>query len=289
MGEMLRRIVGKRIAYTQTLAPDLPLILADKSMIEQIVLNLVVNARDAMTTGQLALSTFSLQVGPAEAAADKEARLGPAVCLQVADTGIGMSEQTIAHIFEPFFTTKAAGKGTGLGLSTVYSIVKQHKGWLTVKSEIDKGTTFSLYFPALDQSAVTAPSASAPSLSGHGETILLVEDEAALRGMAETILSGFNYRVLAAASGPDALQVWEKHRDEIHMLFTDIVMPQGMTGIDLAEKLLQDRPELKVIYTSGYRLEEIPRSMLIRETGHFVPKPYIPSVLARTLRQVLET
>lgn len=288
MGQMLRRILGRDIVYQERLDPAALPILGDRCLMEQVILNLVINARDATQKGELTIETADCCISLADCRLNKEAVEGRAVRLRITDTGSGMSEETVAKIFEPFFTTKAAGKGTGLGLPTVYGIVKQHNGWLTVKSEIDKGTTFDLYFPALENpEAITTARNEAPP-AGGGETILVVEDETALREMARTILNGFNYRVLTAASGPEAIQVWEKHKDEIAMLFTDIVMPHGMTGIDIGEKFHQENAALKIIYTSGYRLDAIPKSMKIRETGAFVPKPYIPSNLAKVIRQVLD-
>jgi two-component system, cell cycle sensor histidine kinase and response regulator CckA len=289
MGEMLGRILGRSIIYKQKLSPDLPPILADKSMMEQVILNLAINARDAMSRGTLTIETTACVITEDDCLANKEAHPGPAVRLRVSDTGAGMTEETIAQAFEPFFTTKSEGKGTGLGLYTVYGIVKQHKGWLTVKSKIDKGTSFALYFPALANSEIASISTTEPPLSGGGETILLVEDEVALREMARTILTGFNYRIITAGCGPEAIEVWEKHKDEISMLFTDIVMPKGLSGIDIGEKFHQEKPSLRILYTSGYQLDAIPRSMKIRETGTFIPKPYIPSDLAKVIRQVLDS
>lgn len=289
MGEMLRRIAGKRIHYRQRLAPNLQPILADKNMLEQLILNLTINARDAMVTGNLTIETQNLAITARETLANEEAIEGPAICLRVTDTGAGMDETTLVQIFEPFFTTKSEGKGTGLGLSTAYTVVKQHKGWIRVKSGIDQGTCFRIYFPALDESGpISDPTTEAPP-AGGGETVLLVEDETALREMAGTILEGYNYRVLSAASGPEAIEIWQEYQDEIDLLFTDIVMPHGLSGIDIGEKFYREKPSLKIIYTSGYRLDAIPKSMKIKESGIFIPKPYIPSSLARIIRETLNT
>lgn len=288
MGEMLRRIVGNRIHYHQKLDPELRMILADKNMIEQLILNLSINARDAMMTGNLRIETFGCEITAGDCLRNEEATEGLATALRISDTGAGMDEETLAKIFEPFFTTKSEGKGTGLGLSTAYTVVKQHKGWITVESKLGKGTAFTVFFPALDEtsSSVTATIETTPT--GGGETILLVEDENALREMASTILQGYNYRILAAASGPEAIEIWEEHKDEIDLLFTDIVMPMGLSGIDIGERFRNEKPSLKVIYTSGYRLDAIPKSMKIRSTGVFIPKPYIPSSLAKVIRDTFQ-
>lgn len=288
MGEMLRRIVGKRIHYHQNLDSELRPILADKNMIEQLILNLAINARDAMVSGTLTIETFACEFTADECLSNEEATEGPATGIRIADTGSGMDESTMAKIFEPFFTTKCEGKGTGLGLSTAYTVVKQHKGWITVKSKIDKGTTFTVYFPALNESVSSSTTALDSPLTGGGETILLVEDENALREMASTILTGYNYRVLSAASGPEAIKIWEEHNEEIALLFTDIVMPLGLSGIDIGEKFQDEKPSLKIIYTSGYRLDAIPKSMKIKNSGIFIPKPYIPSNLAKVIRETLD-
>lgn len=288
MGEMIDRIVGKEIQYHQDLDPDVSPILADKNMIEQLILNLAINARDAMASGQLRIATRSCEITAEECLVNNEAIQGLATQLQISDTGFGMDEETLAQIFEPFFTTKSDGKGTGLGLSTAYSVVKQHKGWITVKSEVDKGTTFKVFFPVLKESDPISSSTPDSPPTGRGETILLVEDENALREMATTILTGYNYHVLSASSGPEAIDLWATHKDSIAMLFTDIVMPHGYSGIDIGERFYKERPSLKIIYTSGYRLDAIPRSMKMKESGIFIPKPYIPSALAKLIRDTLD-
>lgn len=289
MGEMLQRIVGQQVVYKQRLDPSIGQILADKNMLEQLILNLIINARDAMRSGTLRIETRACEITASDCLSNKEAIEGPATCLEISDTGSGMDEATVSHIFEPFFTTKCEGKGTGLGLSTVYSVVKQHKGWISVTSAVGRGTSFHVYFPVLGEPSPASKHPPEVPPTGKGETILLVEDENALRQMATAILTGYNYRILTAASGLEAVEVWNQHKDDISMLFTDIVMPQSLSGIDIGERFLQEKPSLKVIYTSGYSLNVIPKSIMIRRSGIFIPKPYTPSVLAKVIRQTLDS
>ncbi|HLS28078.1 MAG TPA: response regulator [Opitutales bacterium] len=288
MEKMLRRIVGRRIEYQQKLSPKVRLIEADKSMIEQLILNLAINARDAMFTGKLTIETFCQELSAEECADNEDATPGLVCGLRISDTGCGIADDVLSRIFEPFFTTKSEEKGTGLGLSSASAVVKQHNGWMTVKSEIDKGTTFTVYFPALKDCCPKPPPESLPPISGNGETILLVEDENSLREMTSMILTGYNYNVLPAASGPEAIEIWSKHSDEIAILFTDMVMPHGLTGIDLGNQFRKEKPSLKILYTSGYGLDSIQKSSAIEDSGKFIPKPYIPSKLAKLIREILD-
>jgi CheY-like chemotaxis protein len=211
------------------------------------------------------------------------------VCLSVTDTGGGISPEILPHVFEPFFTTKAIGKGTGLGLATVYGIVKQHEGWIEVTSQLGKGTTFDVFLPvSAHGGAKIEDTATEEAPRGGTETILVVEDEPPVRDLVSTILTTFGYRVLEAATGADALEIWAKHKQGIDLLLTDIVMPDGMTGRDLAEKVRAEKPELKVIFTSGYNSEIVGKDFVIHEELNYLQKPYVPKKLARVVRNCLD-
>jgi PAS domain S-box-containing protein len=288
--KMLRRILGEDIALQFSCGGNLPSVRADVGMMEQVVMNLAVNARDAMPQGgQLAISLTSANLGPADVSANPEARPGRFVCLAVADTGCGMDAATINHIFEPFFTTKDVGKGTGLGLASVYGIVKQHDGWIEVSSQPRRGTTFKVFLPAVAASTEPATATSElPGTQGHGETLLVVEDEPALRDLACHILRRYGYRVLSATNGVEALDLWARHSGEIDLMVTDMVMPGGVGGADLALQAQAQKPRLRVIYTSGYSTEIAQATPLLREGSRFLPKPYTPSTLAAFVRACLD-
>jgi CheY-like chemotaxis protein len=211
------------------------------------------------------------------------------VRLRVADTGCGMDATTLAHIFEPFFTTKEVGKGTGLGLATVYGIVKQHDGWLEVASEPGHGTTFDIFFPAGNEMAVAGKKEIAPAttVTGGTENILIVEDEPVLREMARDILESCGYQILEATSGKDALDVWSRNTG-IDLLLTDMVMPEGVSGVELADKLLAAKPGLKIIFTSGYTADEVSPEVLARTRAQFLQKPYTHASLAKAVRDCLD-
>ncbi len=288
---MLQRVLGEHISLKCQNAPQLPPIYADIGMMEQVLLNLVINARDAMPRGgTLTISTAEECFGPDIQADNPKARPGHFVRLSVRDTGTGIAPAIINRIFEPFFTTKEVGKGTGLGLATVYGILKQHEGWIDVESQLNVGTTFNLYYPcAVKTVEKSAKESASGSVVRKGtETILVVEDEPALRDLVVNILTLYGYGVYSAASGPEALQLWNKHRDEIAMLLTDMVMPEGMTGRELAEKLLQDNPKLKVIYTSGYSPGMAGKDIAMLDGFNFLPKPYPPTKLAQLVRECLD-
>lgn len=287
--QMLQRFMGEHIALEIHPASNLPSIYGDTGMIEQILMNLAVNARDAMPKGgRLIVRTSLRQFGKDLTRKNPEAREGCFVCLSVTDTGCGMDEKTLNRIFEPFFTTKEVGKGTGLGLATVYGIVKQHNGWVEVESEPQKGTTFTIYLPANENKS--SPKIAIPSqLSAQGgqETILVVEDEPALRMLVVEILQLYGYRVYDAASGLLALNVWKEHQDKIDLLLTDMVMPDGISGRELAERLHKEKPALKVIYTSGYSPGMAGKDTALLTGFNFLPKPYPPSRLAEVVRACL--
>jgi signal transduction histidine kinase/HAMP domain-containing protein/ActR/RegA family two-component response regulator len=291
LSKMLKRVLGETIMLEFNPPAELPLVQADTGMIEQVLLNLVVNARDAMPEGgTLTISTSQVEMSDAYVETHPEARLGAFVCLRVSDSGCGMDATTITHIFEPFFTTKEVGKGTGLGLATVYGIVKQHEGWIEVSSEVGKGSTFNVLFPA-SSAPVKAPSPEsqvATVVQGGQETILVVEDELVLRDMAHLILQDCGYRVLGASSGAEALQVWEQNPNSIDLVLTDVVMPGGMSGRDLAMKLVGSHPRLKIIFASGYNVEEINTDFFRGGGATFLQKPYTRVALAKAVRAALD-
>ena len=289
--KMLNRIIGEDIRL-ECQCEGRPCVRADVGMIEQVVLNLVVNSRDAMPSGgHLQISTRTVRVDEAFVAAHPEARTGEFVCLRVADTGAGIAPANLAKIFEPFFTTKEVGKGTGLGLATVYGIVNQHQGWVGVTSEIGKGTVFEIFLPALP--VPEAPAQSPPSVSpirGGGETILLVEDDDAVRLVTRQVLEGFGYRIVEAASGHKALDMWPKLEAPIHLLVTDMVMPDGVSGRQLVDQLRQSAPKLTAIFLSGYSFSAIgdDSDFLRRPNNHFIQKPYDTRTLADVIRKCLD-
>jgi signal transduction histidine kinase/ActR/RegA family two-component response regulator len=291
MTKMLQRLIGEDITLGFHPPAELPAVLGDSGMMEQVVMNLSVNARDAMPRG----GTLTIEVGTFRVVEDyiaihPEAHVGNFVRLRVSDTGIGMDSNTLAHIFEPFFTTKEIGKGTGLGLATVYGIVKQHDGWLEVSSEPNCGTIFDIFFPAESQMAVAAPAetVSQAPVAGGTETILIVEDEAVLREMARDILEECGYKILEASSGREALETARQQTDKIDLLLTDMVMPEGVSGVELAEKLLAQQSDLKIIFTSGYTAHEVSPEILARTHGLFLQKPYSHASLAKTVRDCLD-
>jgi len=290
VSQMLRRVLGEDISLQVNFAPNVPIIHADHGMIEQILMNLAVNSRDAMPQGgHLIISTSTRVIDAAYIQRNPEALPGDAICLAVADTGCGITAEDLTHIFEPFFTTKSVGKGTGLGLATVYGIVKQHSGWITVQSEPEKGTTFQIYFPS-NQKKNVKPELSTETvmLRGGSETILLVEDESPVRYLVKEILKKLGYAILEAESGVAALKVWKLHRDKIHLLLTDMVMPDGISGRELAEIVQFDRPDIKVIFTSGYNAEIVGKDFALHEGLNFLQKPYPPKKLAKVVRDCLD-
>jgi two-component system, cell cycle sensor histidine kinase and response regulator CckA len=290
IGKMLRRILGEDIDIVQVLAPDLGVVRADPSQIEQVFMNLVVNARDAMPHGgKLTIETANVEIDEEYASRHVAVTPGPHVQLVVTDTGCGMDEQTKARIFEPFFTTKDKGKGTGLGLSTVYGIVKQSGGNIWVYSEPGHGTTFRIYLPREPSATATAVKAPAVLMPATGtETVLVVEDEQALRKVASRSLAAAGYTVLAAADGDEALRTAAQHAGDIHLLLTDVVMPR-MNGRALAQELSKTRPKLKVVYMSGYTDNAIVHHGVLDAGTHFIGKPFTATDLTRKVREVLDS
>jgi signal transduction histidine kinase/ActR/RegA family two-component response regulator/HAMP domain-containing protein len=291
MSKMLERLLGETIRLEFLPSAELWLVQGDAGMIEQIVMNLAVNARDAMPRGgSLTIGLETVSIDSAYAEMHPQSWIGDFVRLRVTDTGCGMDDATLTRIFEPFFTTKEVGKGTGLGLATIYGIVKQHDGWIEVTSELGKGSTFEVFFPAGGRIVRTAgDKGNVPGLvAGGNETVLIVEDEPVLRDMARLILEERGYRLLEASSGRDALDVWKRSPAGIDLLLTDIVLPNGISGVDLAGRLLDKQPRLKVVFTSGYTVNEINEKFLLRHNALFLQKPYTHADLAKTIRNCLD-
>lgn len=290
MTRMLGRILGEDIALQFNYSPNLPLVHADVGMVEQVLLNLAVNSRDAMPLGgRLAIRISVLEVGTGDLIKHPAGGAGRFVCLSMIDTGCGIEPENLPHIFEPFFTTKEVGRGTGLGLATVYGILKQHQGWVEVESELNVGTTFHVFFPGSEEIAGAAEeTAVQPAVPGGTETILVVEDEHPVRDLVCKILKAYGYRVLEATTGTTALEVWREHRETVDLLLTDIVMPDGMTGRDLAEKVQADKPGLKAIFTSGYSADIVGKDFILQEGLNFLQKPYPPQKLASAIRKCLD-
>jgi CheY-like chemotaxis protein len=289
MTGMLRRLIGEDIEISLVLAPTLSLALADHGQLEQVVMNLVVNARDAMPGGGL-VTIATVDVELEKASFLREAVMqGRYVMLSVTDTGSGMTDETKRHLFEPFFTTKDSGKGTGLGLSTTYGIVKQSNGYIWADSELGHGTTFKVYLPhATRQATVERVNTKVPApIKRTSETVLLVEDEAGVRVLSTRILQNAGYRVLEAANGDDAARVFAQHADSIDLLVTDVVMP-GCGGPELLTRLQHRSPAVRVLYMSGYTEQSAAHQAGIDAGTPFVQKPFTAAELVRKVREVLD-
>jgi len=287
--KMLRRLIGEDVALATVLDPTIGLVKADPGQIEQVIMNLVINARDAMPEGgKLTIETGNVELDESYARVHADARPGHFVMLAVSDTGCGMDEAIRARIFEPFFTTKEAGKGTGLGLAMVYGIVNQSGGSIYVYSERGQGTTFKIYLPLVDAKSTSGTSQTElAKVSSGKETLLIVEDEGAVRAMTRQVLETCGYRILEAGHGAEAIQVCEQSQNPIHLLVTDVVMP-GIGGRQLAETLRSKHPELKVLYLSGYTDDAVVRHGVLEAGTNFLQKPFTPTSLAQKVRQVLD-
>jgi len=290
--KMLRRLLREDISLELRMASSPLWLDADASMMEQVVMNLVVNARDAMPTGgRLTLSTQAVAF-TAEALPERsEARPGNFVCICVADTGHGMDASTRERIFEPFFTTKGLGKGTGLGLATVYGIVKQHRGWIDVESTPNQGSVFRVFYPAAPPPEVSSTSKDksdeAVEHRGLRETILLVEDNPLVCKTMAATLRRLNYEVVTAPDSTEAMRLWPEHRQRIRLLLTDMVMPNGSSGLELARRLRANRPDLPVIIMSGHSQELLEGGLL--NDMLFLPKPCGMPALAEALQKSLRS
>jgi len=290
LDKLLRRLLAETVEMKTIASRDVGAVKADPSQIEQVIMNLVVNARDAMPNGgRILIETSNVDLDDTYAQDHATVRPGRYVMLAVTDTGIGMTSDTVAHIFEPFYTTKESGRGTGLGLSTVYGIVKQSGGYIWVYSEPGKGTTFKVYLPRVEERVEVSSSAEipAPAARDGKETILLVEDEPAVRELTRMVLSRRGYSVLEALNPADAERLAGSHRSEIHLLLTDVVMP-GMSGHELANRLTARHGNLRVLYMSGYTDNVIAEDGTLEEGVAFLQKPFTPQVLAQKVRETLD-
>jgi two-component system, cell cycle sensor histidine kinase and response regulator CckA len=285
---LFKHLLGDELLLRFRFAPRLPIINADPTMIEQVIMNLVVNARDAMPKGgELGIHTDFVEIDPAYVKSHPEASPGHHVCLTVSDTGCGMDLATRTRIFEPFFTTKDLGKGTGLGLATVYGIVKQHKGWLEVTSEVDKGSMFKVYIPSEKPAEPSGTGFNSLASSGPRKTILIVEDEPGVAELARVVLQEDGFRVLEASDGLGALQIWHDNSGNIDLLLTGINMPHGMSGVDLADNLRALKPELRLVYMSGGNPEGVMSDLQSGDDAVFLAKPFSPAHLQQTVGALL--
>ncbi|HEY0005591.1 MAG TPA: PAS domain S-box protein [Pyrinomonadaceae bacterium] len=287
--KMLSRLIGEDIDWRAVLGPDLGCVKADPGQMEQVIVNLVVNARDAMPNGgKLTIETENVNLDEAYAQYHVTVEPGYYVMLTISDNGCGMSGETRARIFEPFFTTKEEGKGTGLGLSTVYGIVKQSKGNIWVYSEIGEGTTFKIYLPRVEEEVDNLQQSQHPQMNAQGtETLMLAEDDEMVRQIARRILEMSGYQVLEASNGPEALVLLEQYKQPIHLMLTDVIMP-GMSGHDIAEQAARLRPEMIILYMSGYTKDAIVHHGVLNEGVNFIEKPFTPYGLASKVREVLD-
>ena len=287
--KMLKRLLGEHIETVFNQSTEPAWVEADPGMLEQLLMNLCVNARDAMPKGgMLRLSTCLLSLEAEAARRHPDARAGRFVCLRVVDDGCGMEASTLKRIFEPFFTTKEAGKGTGLGLATVHGIVKQHNGWIEVESALGQGTAFQVFLPLVERPKGAELSTLRSKPRSGSETILLVEDEESIRRMIRMTLQLSGYEVLEASSGEEAIQIWKHQAARVSLLLSDLVLPGGLTGLDLANRLRQTRPDLKVLISSGYSADLPHQDGQLPAGIKFLAKPYDLDTLARTIREILD-
>jgi len=284
-------VLGEKTQFRTALADDLPAVFADVTSIERVVMNLTINGRDAMPGGGcITVGTSTLTLNGEAKMRHPEARTGKFVCLSVTDTGTGMDEATRSRIFEPFFTTKGLNEGTGMGLATVYGIVKQHEGWIEVDTARGKGSTFRVYLPMTTREpepAALPPSGTASD--GGGQTIFVVEDDEAVRSLVVEILRSFNYNIFEAETGDSAIAQWEGLKDKVDLLLTDMVMPGKANGLDVARHCLTSKPELKVIYSSGYSSELFDSGVKLEDGVNYLPKPYLSGKLTSVIRRALDS
>jgi nitrogen-specific signal transduction histidine kinase/CheY-like chemotaxis protein len=283
--KMLKRLIGEHISLEARYAPGDAPVRADPGMMAQVLMNLAVKSRDAMPKGgKLILETATVVVNESPTPLNPGVRPGRYVRLSVSDTGDGIPPENLPHIFEPFFTTKEVGRGTGLGLATVFGIVEQHQGWIEVQSQPKQGTTFHIFLPHLAKGVTRPVPAQTPLIGLQGdETILLVEDETPVRNLMQALLKRHGYRVHTADSGVQALEVWKQHHDTIDVLVTDMVMPEGINGRELADRLRTDKPNLKILFCSGYSDEILGNDSPLRHHENFLEKPF---ELVKFLQQV---
>ncbi|HEY3861173.1 MAG TPA: ATP-binding protein [Verrucomicrobiae bacterium] len=294
IAETMSGALTPKIKLEAHTAPSLPLINADEMMLETLLMNLASNARDAMPNGGiLGIIAMPVRIGPSETSLNAEARPGDFVRLTVSDNGEGIPAEILPHIFEPFFTTKPHGQGGGLGLAAVYGIVKQHDGWVEVQSRVKHGTAVHVFLPvsAANESRPAVPAAAAPPppprRPAARETILVVDDEPDLRELVVQVLESGGYKVLSAGSGTEALEKWAKRPCDIQLLLTDLVMPDGLTGRKLADRLRVEDPRLRVIFTSGYTAGHSGTELADVKPHNFLAKPYRPAMLLQVVRECL--
>ena len=287
-GRILRRLIGEDIVLMTNLDPLLGQMIADPEQLHQVMMNLVINARDAMPGGgTINISTVNIELKDDDSSIHSDATPGCYIMVTVRDGGSGMDEQIRQHIFEPFFTTKEVGRGTGLGLATVYGIVRQSGGWIEVSSQVGVGTAFKIYFPRIAACLVEEQSEPSRNDAPYGdETILVVEDDPAVRHFTNTTLKGYGYQVLEAAGGEEALEIAKKYSDHIHLLLTDVVLP-GLNGVEVSERLKAIRPQVKVLFVSGYMADVIARRGVLNPGQSLLRKPFTADGLASKIREVL--
>ena len=278
---ILRRILGERVGLELRLGADTGTVFGDEGMLEQVILNFAVNAREAMPLGgKFTVETAGIELTPDAARAHVDAYAGLFTVLRVTDTGTGIAAAVLSKVFEPYYSTKE--RGTGVGLATVHAIVQQHRGWVSVASQVGAGTTFEVYLPtATTERAVADPASLSVAGASESGTILLVEDDAPLRALTKRVLVGQGYRVLDAASIDEAMVVFEEHKDAVDVVFTDLMLAEGQSGGQLASELIQLMPGLRFVFTSGYSPETYGQGVVLEPGTNFLPKPY-------SLRQLLD-
>ncbi len=285
--KMLKRLIGEQVVLQCSLTEDLPAVSADVGMIEQMLINLIVNARDAMPDGgSLTVRAEPVHIDTAHLGAHHDAKPGDCVCVTVSDTGSGIYPEYLPRIFEPFFSTKEVGEATGLGLATVCSIVKQHHGWIEVSSQCGSGTTFKIFLPAISDATKNEVQPAEQHPATGSEKILLVEDDTAVRMVARDVLEASGYQVWVASDGLEALNIWKANAPQIDLLLADIIMPGGLNGRELADRLRGERPALKVILMSGYGPDHLAK---IQASGRILSKPFSLESLTRAVRNCLDT
>jgi CheY-like chemotaxis protein len=287
---MVQNLLGEDIKLTLLLDPTLKEVKSNSGLINQLIINLVTNARDAMPNGgKLTISTENIVLYENESKTIPYSQPGKFVCLTLTDTGVGMDQDSIHRMFEPFFGTKEVGKGTGLGLSVVYGIIKQHEGWINVESKPGKGSTFKIYFPVTSEKVEekTRETIKKEQFYGAGKTILVVEDEEIVRELASRVFRENGYIVFEAANSQEAMAIFEREKGEFHLVFSDVVMP-GENGIQLVNNLLLQKPELKVLFSSGYTDDKSQRALIAEKGFKFLQKPYTPDELLQKVEQIIE-
>ena len=285
---ILERIIGEDIEFNVHTADHALIVMADQGQIEQVLMNLVTNARDAMPKGgTLVINTDDVTIDDLFVQTHQFAKTGQYAIISVKDTGIGMNKTTQDHIFEPFFTTKEVGKGTGLGLAMVYGTIKQHNGFITVHSELGTGTTFKIYLPLASTHKLHTEITDAVTIARGNETILLIEDDAAVRRVTKALLEHLGYGIIEASNGEQGIELYLKNRDKVQLVITDIIMPK-LSGKDVHDELRKFKPDVKILFMSGYTADIIQQKGFENERANFISKPLKVEELSRKLREVLD-